>query len=275
MYKINKKEELAFATQRFFIEAPQIARVAKPGQFVILRLSEKGERFPLTIVSNDKAKGLIEVVTQTVGKSTAELSILKAGDFIQDVSGPLGQPSEIKKFGRVIVIGGGVGIAPVLPISRALKDAGNEIMAILGARSKDMLFFIDEFRGISQKVYLTTDDGSLGKKGNVTDVLKMLIDEEERIHRVVAIGPVVMMKAVSELTKKVNIPTIVSLNSIMIDGTGMCGGCRCLIEGESKFACIHGPEFDGHQVNFDVLMQRQKMFLEEEKEAMEKFKEGL
>jgi len=275
MYKIVQKEELALEIQRFFIEAPEIAQVAQPGQFVILRLSEQGERFPLTIVSANKEKGLIELVSQRVGKSTAQLATLKAGDLILDIAGPLGNPSEIKKFGQVVVIGGGVGIAPVLPIARALKDAGNEIIAVLGARSKDMLFFIDKFKEISENVYITTDDGSLGTKGFVTDVLKMLIDKDKRIKRIIAIGPVVMMKAVSELTREFNIPTVVSLNSIMIDGTGMCGGCRCLVKGESRFACVHGPEFDGHKVDFDVLMQRQSMFIDKEKEAMEKFKEGL
>ncbi len=273
MYNLLEKEELAKDINRFIIKAPEIARVAKPGQFVILRLSEKGERFPLTIVSGEKIKGLIEIVSQTVGKSTAQLAALKAGDSILDIAGPLGNPSEIEKFGRVVVIGGGVGIAPVLPIARALKKAGNEIFCILGARSKDLIFFVDRFKKISQAVYITTDDGSSGRKGLVTDVLKSLIDEDKGIKRVVAIGPVVMMKAVSELTRKSGIPTVVSLNSIMIDGTGMCGGCRCLVKGESKFACVHGPEFDGHKVDFDGLLRRQKMFIEEEKEAFKKFRE--
>ncbi|MEA3369641.1 MAG: sulfide/dihydroorotate dehydrogenase-like FAD/NAD-binding protein [Candidatus Ratteibacteria bacterium] len=271
MYKIVKKEKLAPDIQRFFIAAPEVARAAKAGQFVILRLFEGGERFPLTIVSREAKEGLIEIVSQRVGKSTAELALLKTGDLIKDISGPLGQPSEIKRYGRVLVIGGGVGIAPLLPITRALKEAGNEIMAILGVRSKEMFFFEDEFKTISRKIYFTTDDGSLGRKGLVTDVLKMLIDEEE-IQRVLAIGPVVMMKAVSNLTKKVNIPTTVSLNPIMVDGTGMCGACRCLINGKSRFACIHGPEFDGHQVDFNTLLRRQNMFLKEEKTALEGFK---
>ena len=272
MYKIVKKEKLAPDIQRFSIIAPEVARAAKAGQFVILRLFEGGERFPLTIVSSQAKKGLIEIVSQRVGKSTAELSVLKAGDSIKDISGPLGQPSEIKKYGRVLVIGGGVGIAPLLPITRALQEAGNEIMAIMGVRSKEMFFFADEFKTISRKIYFTTDDGSLGRKGLVTDVLKILIDREEEIQRVLAIGPVVMMKAVSDLTKKVNIPTTVSLNPIMVDGTGMCGACRCLINGKSRFACIHGPEFDGHQVDFNMLLRRQKIFLKEEKTALEGFK---
>ena len=272
MYKIVKKEELALDIQRFFIVAPEVARAAKAGQFVILRLFEGGERFPLTIVSREAKKGLIEIVSQGVGKSTSELAGLKEGDFIQDISGPLGNPSEIRKYGRGLVIGGGVGIAPLLPIARALKEAGNEIIAVLGARSKEMLFFVDEFKKTSRKIYLTTDDGSLGRKGLVTDILKMLIDEDEEIQRVLAVGPVVMMKAVSDLTKKVNIPTTVSLNPIMVDGTGMCGACRCLVDGKSRFACIHGPEFDGHQVDFNTLLRRQNMFLKEEKIALERFK---
>ena len=271
MYKIVKKEELARDIQRFFIVAPEVARAAKAGQFVILRLFEEGERFPLTIVSSQAKEGLIEIVSQRVGKSTAALAVLKTGDSIKDISGPLGQPSEIKRYGRVLLIGGGVGIAPLLPITRALKEIGNEIIIILGARSKEMFFFVDEFKKISRKIYLTTDNGSLGRKGLVTDVLKTLIDEEE-IQRVLAIGPVVMMKAVSDLTKKINIPTTVSLNPIMVDGTGMCGACRCLVNGKSRFACIHGPEFDGHQVDFNTLLRRQNMFLKEEKIALERFK---
>jgi len=274
MYRIVKKENLAPDIEKFLIDAPLIARAAQPGQFVILHLFEGGERFPLTIVSTVPEEGLIEIISQRVGKSTEALAVLKAGDFIRDIAGPLGNPSEIKKYGRVVVIGGGVGIAPLLPISRAWKKAGNEITAILGARSRNLLFFVEEFKKIAQIVYLTTDDGSLGKKGFVTDVLKTLIAEKKKIHKVMAIGPVVMMKAVSELTRKNNISTTVSLNPIMIDGTGMCGGCRCLVKGESKFACIHGPEFDAHQVDFNLLIRRQNMFLEEEKIARERFKEG-
>ncbi len=274
MYRIVKKENLAPDIEKFLIDAPLIARAAQPGQFVILHLFEGGERFPLTIVSTVPEEGLIEIISQRVGKSTEALAVLKAGDFIRDIAGPLGNPSEIKKYGRVVVIGGGVGIAPLLPISRAWKKTGNEITAILGARSRNLLFFVEEFKKIAQIVYLTTDDGSLGKKGFVTDVLKTLIAEKKKIHKVMAIGPVVMMKAVSELTRKNNISTTVSLNPIMIDGTGMCGGCRCLVKGESKFACIHGPEFDAHQVDFNLLIRRQNMFLEEEKIARERFKEG-
>ena len=273
-FRIVKKEILAPGIYSFFIEGREIAIAARPGQFVIVRVREGGERFPLTLVSFDPGSGLIQLVSQSVGKSTQLLASLRENDIIEDIAGPLGNPSHMEKFGRVAIIGGGVGIAPLLPIARGLKEEGNEIVTILGARSGDLLFFVEEFREISSTMETVTDDGSSGKKGVVTDVLRKLLEGEKRVDQVMAIGPVPMMEAVSRLTAGADIPTVVSLNSIMIDGTGMCGGCRCSVKGKSHFACIHGPEFNGHEVDFAGLARRQRMFLEEEKTARGEFEKG-
>ena len=257
--------------KRFVIEAPRIARKQQPGQFVILRIHEQGERIPLTIESSDPANGTISVVVQAVGKTTHLLNSLQTGDFIADVVGPLGKPSEVATFGTVVVVGGGVGTAMAYPTAAALKRAGNRVISIIGARSKDLVILENEMRVVSDTLLVTTDDGSYGQKGLVTDRLRELIEEGTPIDLVLAVGPVVMMRAVAELTRAPKIRTVVSLNPIMIDGTGMCGGCRVLVDGKSQFACVDGPEFDAHRVNFDVLVQRNAMYHEAERRSMEEF----
>ena len=247
------------------IEATEIARKAKPGQFLVIRTDEKGERIPMTIADFDAEGGTLTIVFQEVGFTTDKLGRLKPGDTLLDVVGPLGKPTRIEKFGVVVCIGGGVGIAPVYPIARQLTNAGNKMLSIIGARSHEFLFWEERMRSISDKTYVCTDDGSYGRKGFVTDELKVILEESKNIDLVIAIGPVVMMKAVSLLTKPHGIKTIVSLNPIMVDATGMCGSCRVTVGGKTKFACVDGPEFDGHQVNFDELLLRQQIYLEEEK----------
>ncbi len=271
MFKIIKKEELSENITLFEIDAKDIAKKAEPGNFLLVIAGEEGERIPLTIADFDRAKGTLTIVFQKVGKSTHYLGTLKEGDFISDVMGPLGEPSHIKNFGTVVCIGGGVGIAPVYPITRALKKAGNKVISIIGARTKSLLFWEEKMRDVSDELIVTTDDGSYGKKAVVTVPLEEHL-QNDKINLVYAIGPAIMMKFVCKTTEKYNVKTIVSLNSIMIDGTGMCGGCRVNIGGKTKFCCVDGPEFDGHNVDFDLLMERQKMYLDEEKEAMEKYK---
>lgn len=272
MYKIVAKKELNKEVQRFSIEAPEIARVRKPGQIVIIRLDETGERIPLTIVTSDPQQGTIDIISQNIGKTTFNLSRMNPGDHIHDVIGPLAKPTHIELFGTVVVIGGGVGIAPLFPITQALKERGNRIIAILGARNKELIILEEEMRNVSDEMIITTDDGSKGKKGLVTHALQELIDAKKKIDMVLTIGPVIMMKFVSEVTRKHNIKTMVSLNPIMVDGTGMCGACRCIVGGKVRYACIEGPEFDGHQVDFDALMLRQKMFSKHEKIAYNRIK---
>ncbi len=253
------------------IEAPLIAKKARPGQFVIIRLNENGERIPLSLADINPEQGTVSLIVMAVGKTTAEMSTLRSGDEILDVCGPLGQPTHIEKVGRVILIGGGFGAAPLYPIARAFKDAGNEVITLLGARSKDLLIYEAEMRQVSDKVLITTDDGSKGIMGVVTAALRQEI-EEKGADLVLAVGPAVMMKFVCETTEPFGVKTIVSLNPIMIDGTGMCGGCRVSVGGETKFACTDGPEFDGHMVDWDILMNRQGMYLNEEKESFENWK---
>ena len=265
MNKIVKKEVLSTGIKLIVIEATEIARKAKPGQFLVIRTDEKGERIPMTIADFDAEGGTLTIVFQEVGFTTDKLGRLKPGDTLLDVVGPLGKPTRIEKFGVVVCIGGGVGIAPVYPIARQLKNAGNKVLSIIGARSHEFLFWEERMRSISDKTYVCTDDGSYGRKGFVTGQLKVILEESKRIDLVIAIGPVVMMKAVSLLTKPHGIKTIVSLNPIMVDATGMCGSCRVTVGGKTKFACVDGPEFDGHQVNFDELLLRQQIYLEEEK----------
>jgi ferredoxin--NADP+ reductase len=249
------------------IKALMVAKKAKPGQFIILRIDETGERIPLTIADFDRKKGTITIIFMEVGKTTVELGKLNEGDKILNFAGPLGVPSEIEKFGTVICIGGGVGIAPLYPIVRALKDAGNKVISILGARNKDLLMLEDEIEKYSDELLIATDDGSKGHKGFVSDVLQDLIDKDTKIDVVWAIGPVIMMKVVADLTRKYDLKTVVSLNPIMVDGTGMCGGCRVTVGDETKFACVDGPEFNGHLVDFDNLMLRNRRFVCEEKHA--------
>jgi ferredoxin--NADP+ reductase len=271
MFKILHAEFLAPGIKRFVIEAPRIARKQKPGQFVILRLYEQGERIPITIEHSDPEAGTIRIVVQSAGKTTNLLNSLTTGDSILDVVGPLGKPSEIEKFGTVVVMGGGVGTAMAYPTTAALKHAGNRVISIVGARTKELVILERELRETSDALMLTTDDGSYADKGFVTDKLKQLIENGTRIDLVLAIGPIPMMRAVAEMTRKERIRTIVSLNPIMIDGTGMCGGCRVLVDGKSEFACVDGPEFDAHRVDFAVLVQRNSMYRAAEQKSMEDF----
>jgi ferredoxin--NADP+ reductase len=253
------------------LDAPLISRKAKPGQFVIIRLHEKGERIPLSLADINPDKGTISLIVMAVGKTTTEMSTLNANDEILDLCGPLGQPTHIQKYGRVILVGGGFGVAPLYPIAQSLKEAGNEVVVIMGARSKDLLIYENEMQQVCDKVLITTDDGSKGIKGVVTTALKQEL-EDSGADMVMAVGPAIMMKFVSETTKPFGIKTIVSLNSIMIDGTGMCGGCRVSVGGRTRFACTDGPDFDGHQVDWDILINRQKTYLNEEKESFEAWK---
>jgi ferredoxin--NADP+ reductase len=271
MFKILSKKQLAENIKLFEFQAPLIAKKAKPGQFVVLRINETGERIPLTIADANKDKGILAIVFQEVGKSTKLLGTLNVGDSVIDLIGPLGKPSEVEKYGTVVCIGGGVGTPEIYPVARALKEAGNKVITIVGARSKNLMIMEQELKSVSDEFYITTDDGTYGKKGLVTHELKRLIDEKIKIDCVFAVGPVIMMKAVTETTRPYNIKTIVSLNPIMLDATGMCGVCRVEIGGETKFACVDGPEFDGHKVNFDSLMLRLKTYLKEEKESLDLF----
>ncbi len=275
MFRILKAARIAPGIKRFLIEAPRIARKHEAGQFVILRLDEHGERIPLTIESADKENGTISLVVQAVGKTTYQLNALNEGDAIRDVVGPLGKPSVIKNFGTVVIVGGGVGTALAYPTTVALKGAGNRILTILGGRNRDLVLLEEEMRAVSDALYVTTDDGSSGEKGLVTDKLRELLATEDKIELVLAVGPVPMMKAVADLTREQGIHTVVSLNPIMIDGTGMCGGCRVLVGGKSQFACVDGPEFDAHDVNFDVLMQRNRMYREAEKQSLDAYQATL
>ncbi len=270
MYKIVKREEMAHGTIILNeIEAPQIAKKAKAGQFVILIANEYGERIPLTMADVDKEKGTITIIYMIVGKSTKLFSTLKVGDGYKDVVGPLGQPTHIEKKGTVVCVGGGTGTAVLHPITRAMYQAGNRVIAIVGARNKDYIIMKEQMQKVSHELRICTDDGSEGRHGFVTEELKEILESED-VAEVVAIGPVPMMKFVSKLTKEYSVPTTVSLNPIMIDGTGMCGGCRVTIGGMTKFACVDGPEFDGHQVDFDGLMRRLLAYKAEE-EYSEKY----
>lgn len=271
VFRIQQAQLLAPGIKRFVIEAPRIARKQQPGQFVIIRIDETGERIPLTIESSDPSAGTINIVVQAVGKTTHMLHGLRAGELLADVVGPLGKPSEIKKFGTVAVVGGGVGTAMAYPTAAGLKRAGNDVISIIGARNKDLMILEREMRAVSDTLIVTTDDGSYGLKGFVTDWLRELITRGTQIDLVLAVGPVVMMRAIAELTRPAGIRTVVSLNPIMIDGTGMCGGCRVLVDGKSEFACVDGPEFEAHRVNFDVLIQRNAMYREAERRSMEEF----
>ncbi len=272
MHKILRKEVLSELVILFEIEAREIAEKAMAGNFFVLRTNERGERIPLTIADYDREKGTITTVFQKVGKTTSYLSALKEGDCLADVVGPLGMHSHIEYFGKVICVGGGVGIAPIYPIARALKEAGNTVISIIGARMKELIFWENKMRIVSDELIVTTDDGSHGQKAVVTVPLDEYLESDKDIKLVYAVGPAVMMKFVCITTARHRARTIVSLNSIMVDGTGMCGSCRVEVGGETKFACVDGPEFDGHKVNFDLLMSRQKMYIAEEKEAMGHFR---
>jgi len=265
MFPIIHKQVLAPTVSRFVIKAPFIARKRKAGNFVIIRVEETGERIPLTIVDGNPNEGTITLIVQAVGKTTKLLCTKKAGDVLTDVVGPLGNPTPIENHGAVACVGGGVGTAELFPIARALKAEGNKVHSIIGARSKDLVILENEMIDCSNSIAVTTDDGTYGRKGFVTDALKDLLDGPLGIRAVYAIGPLPMMKAVSNLTKKYGIKTYVSLNTIMVDGTGMCGGCRVTIGGQMKFACVDGPEFDAHKVDFDELMMRNRTYIDLEK----------
>jgi len=272
LYQIEQKETLSPNVKLMKIKAPHVARNAKAGQFVIVRIDEFGERIPLTIADFDRNNGTITIIFQELGKSTVHLGMLEPGDSVASFAGPLGYPTEIENFGTVVCIGGGVGIAPIFPIARSLKEAGNRIISIIGARTKELLFWEERMRSVSDELIICTDDGSAGRKSVVTGPLKELLDEKrESIARVWAIGPAVMMKFVTLATKPYNVSTTVSLNTIMIDGTGMCGGCRVLLEDGARFVCVDGPEFDGHKVDWNSLLSRLSFYKDEEKKAVEHF----
>ncbi|HPL42086.1 MAG TPA: bifunctional dihydroorotate dehydrogenase B NAD binding subunit/NADPH-dependent glutamate synthase [Syntrophorhabdaceae bacterium] len=266
--EIVEKRQLAPSITLFKLYVPDIAKKARPGQFVVLRADDYAERIPLTIADFDREKGLVTVIFQVVGTSTQKLDKFQQGQTILDVVGPLGKPSHIEKFGTVVCVGGGVGVAPVYPIAKALFERGNEVINIIGSRTKEMLILEDEMKAISSELFVTTDDGTYGHHGFVTDVLKKLIADKKKIDLVIGIGPIIMMRAVAEVTRPHNIHTVVSLNTIMVDGTGMCGCCRATVGGETKFVCVDGPEFDGHKVEFNELMMRGKMYNREERRAM-------
>ena len=269
MYQILAREDLTPEIHLFEIAAPEVARKAQAGQFVVIRVDEKGERIPLTIADWDREKGTITVVFMEVGKTTRKLATLKAGESVASFTGPLGLPTHIERFGTVACVAGGFAIATIVPIARAMRAAGNKVISIMGFRNKDLVFWEDRLRNVSDELIVTTDDGSYGRKGMVTVPLKELLEGDEKLDRVVAIGPTVMMKFSSLTTQPFGVKTIVSLNPIMVDGTGMCGVCRVSIGGVTKFTCVDGPDFDGHQVDWDELMARQRIYLDEEKRSLE------
>ncbi|MDO8589540.1 MAG: sulfide/dihydroorotate dehydrogenase-like FAD/NAD-binding protein [Armatimonadota bacterium] len=268
--KVLRKEKLAETVTLLEIQAPLIAAASRAGQFVVVRPNERAERIPLTISDADKQNGTITVIFQEVGRTTKELGLIDEGDCVPDVAGPLGTPSEIENFGTVACVGGGVGIAFLRPIVAALKDAGNNVITILGARDKSLLILEDEMRRVSDELLITTDNGSYGVKGFVTDALRGILDSGRPVSAVFAIGPMPMMRAISDLTRPYKVKTIVSLDPIMIDGTGMCGGCRVTVGGVTRFTCVDGPDFDAHQVDWDELKNRKLAYYEEERLAMER-----
>jgi ferredoxin--NADP+ reductase len=276
VFRIIEKREMAERTVcEFKIEAPDIARKAKPGQFVVIRANETGERIPLTMAGTDLDVGTINIIFQVVGKTTAFLRSLGEGDEILDIIGPLGVPTHVEKLGTVICVGGGTGVAVMYPITKAYKEAGNHVIAIIGARTKDLLILEEEMKAASHDLRVTTDDGSYGHHGFVTDVLKQILDDRDNVKLVVGIGPVPMMKFLCKMTKEYDVKTVVSLNPIMVDATGMCGACRVSVGGRTRFCCVEGPEFDGHQVDFDELVKRQRAYLTEEKVSMDRFMGGI
>jgi len=272
MYKILHKETLSDVIKLMVIAAPQVARKVQPGQFVILRIDEYGERIPLTVADYDREEGTITIIFQEVGKTTMHLGTLEPGDELVTFTGPLGHPTEIEDYGTVICVGGGTSIAIIYPIARALQEAGNTVISIIGARTKELLFYEEEMRAISDELIVCTDDGSYGRAGFVTGPLKDLLEQRDgEIAHVWCIGPAMMMKNCAAVTEPFGVPTTVSLNTIMIDGTGMCGGCRVKLADGAKFVCADGPEFDAHQVDWDLLLARQRFYLDEEEEAVERW----
>ena len=271
MFPIVRKEEIAPKFHRFVVKAPEIARKHRPGQFVMVLGGADAERIPLTIAASDRDAGTITLVVQEIGKTTMAMGRMKEGDAVMSVVGPLGTPTHIQKFGTVVCVGGGAGIAPLLPIAGGMKAAGNTVISILGGRTQELVILREEMAAASDEILFTTDDGSFGRKGLVTHALGDLITQRGKPDLVVAIGPAVMMRAVAELTRKLAVPTLASLNSIMVDGTGMCGACRITVDGQTKFVCVDGPEFDAHLVDFDLLIKRLRMYLPEEQAARERF----
>lgn len=273
MYKILQKQVLSDVVKLMVVKAPQVARKAEAGQFVIVRVDEPAERIPLTIADYNREDETITLIFQEVGKSTMQMGELEVGDEFMTVMGPLGHKTEIDNFGTVVCIGGGVGIAPIYPITRALKAAGNHVISIIGARNEELLFWEDKMRAVSDEMIVCTDDGSYGRKALVTEPLKEILEARSDIAKVWAIGPAIMMKFVAFTTKPFNTPTIVSLNTVMVDGTGMCGGCRVMLDDGPQFACVDGPEFDGHKVNWDILLSRMEFYRDQEKLAVERWQE--
>jgi ferredoxin--NADP+ reductase len=271
VYEILAREDLAPVTKLFDVHAPAVAHKAKAGQFVIVRIDEEGERIPLTIADFDRERGSITIVFQEVGKTTMQMGTMQVGDYFASFTGPLGLPSEVENFGTVLCVGGGVGIAPIYPIARDLKEAGNTVLSIIGARNKDLLFWEEKMRAVSDELIVCTDDGSYGRKALVTIPMKELLESERPIDHIWAIGPAIMMKFCALTTQPFGVPTVVSLNSIMVDGTGMCGACRVEVGGQTRFVCVDGPEFDGHQVDWDQLLARQRIYPDQEKLAIEQW----
>jgi ferredoxin--NADP+ reductase len=271
VYEILAKESLGPVTKLYEVRAPVVAQKARAGQFVIVRLKEEGERIPLTVADYDRERGTITLVVQELGKTTLEMSTFEVGDHLASFTGPLGIPSEIENYGTVLCVGGGVGIAPVFPIARDLKEAGNKVISIIGARTKGLLFWEEKMRSVSDELLVTTDDGSYGRHGVVTLPLKEMLESERPIDHIWCIGPAIMMKFSMLTIQPFGVPTTVSLNSIMVDGTGMCGACRVEVGGQTRFVCVDGPEFDGHQVDWDQLLARQRIYLEQEKQAVERW----
>jgi ferredoxin--NADP+ reductase len=271
VYEILTKEELAPVTKLYEVRAPAVAHKARAGQFVIVRIHEEGERIPLTIADYDRERGTITLVVQEVGKSTMEMDTFHVGDHFASFIGPLGLPSETEDFGTVLCVGGGVGIAPIYPIARDLKEAGNTVLSVIGARNKDLLFWEEKMRAVSDELVVCTDDGSYGRKALVTIPMKEFLEAGRPIEQIWAIGPAIMMKFCALTTQPFGVPTIVSLNSIMVDGTGMCGACRVEVGGQTRFVCVDGPEFDGHEVDWDQLLARQRIYLDQEQQAVEKW----
>jgi ferredoxin--NADP+ reductase len=271
MYRILQKQVLSETVKMVVVRAPLVAAKARAGQFVIVRINETGERIPLTIADSTPSEGTITLIFQEVGKSTMQMGQLEEGDGFENVVGPLGRPTEIRKYGRVVLVGGGVGAAPLFPIARALKEAGNTVTTILGARSRALLFWEDRLRAFSDRLIVCTDDGSYSRRGLVTEPLQELLAAEHDLACVWAIGPAIMMKFVAETTRPYHVPTLVSLNTIMIDGTGMCGGCRVVLDGGTQFVCVDGPEFDAHRVDWDNLLERLSFYRAEERLAVERW----
>ncbi len=270
MYKIVEKEILAPKIGKFVIEAPEIAKSRKPGNFIILRVEQKGERIPLTIVDSDVSKGTITLIVQEIGVTTGKLMDKEPGDYLLDVVGPLGKPTEIHKVGTVLAVGGGVGVAPLYPIAKGFKEAGNKVVSVIAAKTKELLILEDDMRQVSDEVIVYTDDGSYGKKGLITVGMEEVL-ERENVDESIIIGPAIMMKFAALLTKKYNVKTMASLNSLMVDGTGMCGACRVTVGGRTVFTCVDGPEFDAHQVDFDELLTRLTHYKDQEVKAYEEF----